>query len=67
MKNNTTNLNRAHLICLSRVIVHDGHVVIADVALLLVELGVRVPVGHQGGRVIHNLQNKIGLRINNNK
>ena len=46
----------------SSIIVDDGHVVIADVSLLLVELNIRRTGGHQGGGVVHNLC----LEINNN-
>ena len=39
----------------SSIIVDDGHVVIADVSLLLVELNIRRTGGHQGGCVRHHL------------
>ena len=49
-------LDSAHAVLVPTVVVDDGHVVVTDVALLLVGLGIRLGAGHQRGRVIHNLQ-----------
>ena len=49
-------LDGAHAVLVPTVVVYDGHVVVTDVALFLVGLGIRLGAGHQGGRVVHNLQ-----------
>lgn len=52
-------LDRAHAVLVSTVIVNNGNIVIANVPLLLVELGVRVVGGHEGGGVVDHLHGVI--------
>ena len=48
-------LDRAHPVLISAVIVNYGHIIIANVPLLLVELRVRVVEWHEGGGVVDHL------------
>ena len=49
------SLDGAHFVVLPAVVVDDGHVVVTNVSLLLVELRISLIVGHQGGRMINHL------------
>ena len=49
------SLDGSHLVVLPAVVVDDGHVVVTNVSLLLVELRVSLVVWHQRGRVVNHL------------
>ena len=53
------SLDGAHPVVLPAVVVDDGHEVVTNVPLLLVELRVLVSVGHEGGSVVHHLHKRL--------
>ena len=55
--------NGANVEWLARLVVHDCHVVVANVHFLLVQalLQVALDVGHQGGGVEDHLSGRIGI------
>ncbi len=51
-------LHRAHRVRVARLVVHDRHIVVADVSLL-VGLGFVRVVGREGGGVVDNLGHRV--------